>query len=55
MQFFEGIEIVELEQEQLDNLASKSRLIINGIGPYHLYSTPVIEACAKSGTHYIGL
>jgi short subunit dehydrogenase-like uncharacterized protein len=44
-----GIEIVELEQGELDGLAGKTRLIINGIGPYHLYSSPVIEACAKDG------
>ena len=50
-----GIEIVELEQGELDTLARKTRLIINGIGPYHLHSSPVIEACAKMGTHYFGL
>jgi short subunit dehydrogenase-like uncharacterized protein len=51
----EGIEVIELEQLQLDELASRTSLIINGIGPYHLYSSPVIEASAKAGTHYVGL
>ena len=23
------------------------------MGPYHLYSTPVVEACANNGTHYL--
>ncbi|KAE9373306.1 Saccharopine dehydrogenase [Stipitochalara longipes BDJ] len=49
-----GIEIVHLEPRELDALARKTRLIINGIGPYHLYSSPVIEACARTGTHCVG-
>ena len=32
---------------------NKTRLLINTIGPYHLYSSPVVEACAKNGTHYL--
>lgn len=31
----------------------KTRLLINTIGPYHLYSSPIVEACAKNGTHYL--
>lgn len=27
--------------------------MINAVGPYHLYSSPVVEACAKNGTHYL--
>ena len=27
--------------------------MINTVGPYHLYSSPVVEACAKNGTHYL--
>ena len=28
-------------------------IILNTIGPYHLYSTPIVEACARNGTHYL--
>ena len=31
----------------------KTRLLINTVGPYHLYSSPVVEACAENGTHYL--
>ena len=31
----------------------KTRVLINTVGPYHLYSSPVVEACAKNGTHYL--
>lgn len=44
-----------MEQPSLNEMAARSTLVINGIGPYHLYSTPVVEACATTGTHYVGL
>ncbi|KAF9892436.1 hypothetical protein FE257_001544 [Aspergillus nanangensis] len=44
---------VQLNQDELNTLAQKTRLIINCVGPYHLYSTPVVEACATNGTHYV--
>lgn len=48
-----GIETAALTTEDLNRLARKTRLLINTVGPYHLYSTPVVEACAKNGTHYL--
>ncbi|KAL4892294.1 Saccharopine dehydrogenase-domain-containing protein [Aspergillus ambiguus] len=44
---------VQLNTTELNALAQKTRLIINCVGPYHLYSTPVVEACAANGTHYV--
>lgn len=44
---------VQLNGPELQALAQRTRLIINAVGPYHLYSTPVVEACASSGTHYV--
>ena len=49
----EGIEVASLDPEDLNTLVRKTRLLINTIGPYHLYSSPVVEACAKNGTHYL--
>lgn len=48
-----GIEIASLDPGDLNALARKTRLLINTVGPYHLYSSPVVEACAKNGTHYL--
>lgn len=47
------ITINQLTAPELLPLAKKTRLLINVVGPYHLYSTPIVESCAKSGTHYI--
>ncbi|KGO67721.1 Saccharopine dehydrogenase / Homospermidine synthase [Penicillium italicum] len=45
--------VVQLNSTELNELARKTRLVINCVGPYHLYSTPVVEACAVNGTHYV--
>ncbi|PBP20567.1 NAD-dependent epimerase/dehydratase [Diplocarpon rosae] len=47
------IELVELNEEDLNILALKTRVLINTIGPYHRHSTPVVKACACHGTHYV--
>ncbi|KAI9738272.1 MAG: hypothetical protein M1834_008770 [Cirrosporium novae-zelandiae] len=48
-----GIEVIQLTKEELEGLVRKTRVLINGIGPYHLHSSPVVEACANNGTHYL--
>ncbi|KAI9678926.1 MAG: hypothetical protein M1829_001911 [Trizodia sp. TS-e1964] len=47
------IEVTELSAKSLDALAKKTKLIITVVGPYALYGAPVVEACAKNGTHYL--
>lgn len=50
-----GKEIVVcgLSEEELDTLAKTTKLIINTVGPYVKYGTPVVEACVNNGTHYV--
>ncbi|KAI9851220.1 MAG: hypothetical protein M1838_004232 [Thelocarpon superellum] len=48
-----GIEIAELNKEDLDALAKKTKLVIAAVGPYSLYGTDLVEACARNGTHYL--
>jgi short subunit dehydrogenase-like uncharacterized protein len=43
----------QLTAPELNSLAKKTRVLINTVGPYHLYSTPVVQACAETGTHYV--
>ncbi|KAF7557488.1 hypothetical protein G7046_g6041 [Stylonectria norvegica] len=45
--------IPQLDKAGLDPIVRNSRIIINGIGPYHRYGTPVVESCACNGTHYV--
>ena len=48
-----AIETCTLDPQELDVLTKKTKVLINAIGPYHLYSEPVVKACAENGTHYI--
>ncbi|MCJ1316758.1 hypothetical protein MMC15_002079 [Xylographa vitiligo] len=48
-----GTEIASLRPEDLDTLVKKTKLLITTVGPFHKYGTPVVEACARNGTHYV--
>ena len=48
-----GIEIAQLEKDDLINLAKKTKVLITTVGPYHKYGSVVVEACAETGTHYL--
>lgn len=47
------ITVANLTTPELTALAKKTRVILNTIGPYYLYSSPVVEAAAQTGTHYL--
>jgi short subunit dehydrogenase-like uncharacterized protein len=36
-------------------LASATRVLVTTVGPYARYGLPVVEACARAGTHYADL
>lgn len=36
-------------------LVASTRIVISAVGPYHLYGTPLVAACAQQGTDYIDL
>src|SRR5271155_402193 len=44
---------VQLTPQELDDLVKKTTVLLNCVGPYHLYSTPVVEACVNNRTHYL--
>lgn len=48
-----AIEECALEQDQLNALARKTKLLVNCVGPYSLYGEKVIRACAENGTSYV--
>ena len=48
-----GIEVTTLSDDDLPTLTKRTKLVLNTVGPYHLYSTPVVSACAQNGTHYL--
>jgi short subunit dehydrogenase-like uncharacterized protein len=39
----------------LADLARRSRVVLTTVGPYQLYGSPMVAACAEAGTHYVDL
>lgn len=42
-----------LDKQSVNDLVRKTTVLINTVGPYMLYAEPVVEACARNGTHYL--
>jgi short subunit dehydrogenase-like uncharacterized protein len=43
------------DPSSLRAMASRTRVVLDLVGPYTLYGRPVIEACIEAGTHYMDL
>ena len=43
------------DRRSLGELAATARTVATAVGPYRRYGLPVVEACAKAGTHYADL
>ncbi|KAF6760297.1 Saccharopine dehydrogenase-domain-containing protein [Ephemerocybe angulata] len=41
--------------ESLERAVKKTRIIINTVGPFWLYGTPVVAACVRNNVHYVDL
>jgi len=53
-----GWPVVEADSgnpSSLADLATATRVLVTTVGPYARYGLPVIEACARAGTHYADL
>ncbi|KAL8693043.1 MAG: hypothetical protein Q9218_002059 [Villophora microphyllina] len=48
-----AIEVTKLSLDSVKTLALKTRLVLNTVGPYYRYSSPVVQACSETGTHYL--
>ncbi|KAL8775285.1 MAG: hypothetical protein Q9209_000292 [Squamulea sp. 1 TL-2023] len=48
-----SVEVATLSLDDLRSLARKTRILLNTVGPYYKYSSPVVQACAENGTHYL--
>ncbi|EXJ57734.1 uncharacterized protein A1O5_12524 [Cladophialophora psammophila CBS 110553] len=50
-----GLEVVELNRDDLQQLAQKTQVLISTVGPFAKFGEPVVEACVKSKTHYFDI
>jgi len=53
-----GWALIEADSEDADSiaaLAGNTRVLLTTVGPYAKHGLPVVEACARAGTHYADL
>lgn len=43
------------DQQALNKLAHRTRVVLTTVGPYALYGSALVEACVNAGTHYCDL
>jgi short subunit dehydrogenase-like uncharacterized protein len=43
------------DPDSLAAMAARTHVVLDLVGPYTLYGTPVIEACVANGSHYVDL
>ncbi|KFY36988.1 hypothetical protein V495_07474 [Pseudogymnoascus sp. VKM F-4514 (FW-929)] len=50
-----SIEICNLDEVELADLARKTTVLISTVGPFCVYGEPTLKACAENGTHYLDI
>lgn len=43
------------DEASLKEMVASTRCVLTTVGPYQLYGSPVVAACAELGTHYVDL
>lgn len=43
------------DKESIEQAVKRTRVVLNVVGPYWLYGTPVVDACVRNGVHYVDL
>src|SRR5262245_57577463 len=43
------------DPSSVDSVVARTRVLLTTAGPYALYGTPVVDACARFGTHYVDI
>ncbi|KAK7472278.1 hypothetical protein VKT23_000398 [Stygiomarasmius scandens] len=41
--------------EQVEQVVKNAKVVLNTVGPYYRWGTPVVRACARNGVHYVDL
>lgn len=54
----ETVQVVEVDTtkyEQVEAAVKQTKIVISTVGPYDTWGTPIIEACATHGVHYVDI
>ncbi|KAL0065576.1 hypothetical protein AAF712_007487 [Marasmius tenuissimus] len=42
-------------EDAVNEVVKQTRIVVNTVGPYYRWGTPVVRACARHGIHYVDL
>ncbi|KAI9467378.1 NAD-P-binding protein [Lactarius psammicola] len=54
----DSVQIFELDildEQAVEGVVKQAKVVLNCIGPFWHYGTPVVHACAKNGVHYVDI
>ncbi|TDL16442.1 hypothetical protein BD410DRAFT_622891 [Rickenella mellea] len=54
----ESVEVIEFnanDDASVEVAVQRVKVVINMVGPYWLYGTPIVRACAKHGVHHVDI
>ena len=51
----EAIVVDSNNQVSVDSMVEQSKCVLTTVGPYQLYGSNILKACAKAGTDYVDL
>ncbi|EMD32976.1 hypothetical protein CERSUDRAFT_77029 [Gelatoporia subvermispora B] len=51
----EKLQVDVTDPEQIDAAVRQAKVVLNTVGPYWRWGTPVVQACARYGKHYVDL
>src|SRR3970040_804997 len=43
------------DQPAVDDIATRTRVLLTTAGPYARFGTPLVDACVRSNTHYVDI
>ncbi|KAF8167524.1 Saccharopine dehydrogenase-domain-containing protein [Crassisporium funariophilum] len=49
------VQVDVTNDEEVERAVRGTRVVINTVGPYWLWGTPVVRACVRNGVHYVDL
>ncbi|KAF8808044.1 saccharopine dehydrogenase [Phlegmacium glaucopus] len=53
-----SVKLVQVDvtnEAEVERAVRSTRVVINTVGPYWLWGTPVVRSCARNGVHYVDL
>ncbi|KAF8190797.1 Saccharopine dehydrogenase-domain-containing protein [Pholiota molesta] len=50
-----AVQVDVTKEDEIEAAVKQTRVVINTVGPYWLWGTPVVRSCVRNGVHYVDL